>query len=90
MPLAPGGSYPQIRRRTHRLLRRQPNATPTVNPSSARAFQQDLHQRNPAMPYVLFGQYVTPSTGGSTSAPAGSAASPRAQRAIKSLKATNN
>ena len=88
MTLAPGGSYSMIRRKVHRQKRRAPNAVPTANPASARAFQANLHRMNPADPYMLYGQFITPSN--SVSAPAGSATSPRAQRAIRSLKATNN
>lgn len=83
MTLRPGGEYPLIRRRQHRQRRQAPaQAMQAQRTTQARSGYAGGTFYNPAAPYMLYGQLVTP--GGSSSG----GTSQKAQKALAPLKAS--
>jgi len=88
MTLRPGGSFPMARRAVHR---RQRGALQTqqlnwfyASRSATASGSLSGTNFNPNAPFSLFGSYI--SAPRATAAPAGSALSPRSQKAAKALK----
>jgi hypothetical protein len=83
MTLRPGGEYPLIRRRQHRIRRRtSAQAMQSQRTTQARSGYAEGTFFNPAAPYMLYGNLITPSSSAS------SGGTPqKAQKAITPQKA---